>query len=209
MPFIHVKLFFRPATISNPEEQNVFSTINDTFDKPFESNYLNKLFNESKLSPSTIRSIKEELAKKHQIKNTDSLTTWQQQSEIAINQGTDKQQTKVITSPEKELVRWGHTETESVSATQEHSGTKTQAAAEDKLQESDNIKEMTKKVSFMLYFTRRFVDCNTARTLCHHTSRGTRSVRTTVSLKSYTYFLKEAAYKKLNPQIAKKLRNNK
>ena len=181
-------MFFRPETISNPEEQNVFSTINDTFDKPFESNYLNKLFSESKLSPSTIRSIKEELTKKHSSKNTDSLTTWQQQSEIAINQGSDKQQTNVITSPEKELVRWGHSEKDSVAATQEHSDTKTQAAVtEDRLEASDNIKEVTEKVLFMLYFTRGVLDPISVRTSCYHTSRGTRLVRSTGSLKSYTY----------------------
>lgn len=51
-----------------------------TFDSPFESNYLNKLLSDQKLSPTTMSSLKRELIKKRHFKDPEHYTTWQEQS---------------------------------------------------------------------------------------------------------------------------------
>ena len=51
-----------------------------SFDNPFESNYLNKLLSDQKLSPTTLSSLKKELIKKKHFKEPEHYTTWQEQS---------------------------------------------------------------------------------------------------------------------------------
>ena len=81
--------------------------MDNSTEKPFESNYLNKLLSEQKLSPSTLSSLKRELVKKKLYKESDHYTTWQKESitspvndfqSFSINNGQHL--------PHKELTNW-------------------------------------------------------------------------------------------------------
>eukprot|EP00795_Rhopilema_esculentum_P002793 gene2793-1016_t len=90
------------------DEDSIYNFINSTFDKPFESNYLNKLFSEHKLSPSTLSSLREELARKHSHKELEQYTTWSQQSKLASQ--SESKDTKAQSSDTRKqiLTIWGN-----------------------------------------------------------------------------------------------------
>ena len=100
-----VTLSFRQEQ-QRQDEDNIYNFINSTFDKPFESNYLNKLFSEHKLSPSTLSSLREELARKHSHKEVEQYTTWSQQSKIAAQNESEDNIAKSSDTRKQILTNW-------------------------------------------------------------------------------------------------------
>lgn len=76
--FTYISSCYRSPVEDQRESSNVNEML-DLFEKPFESNYLNTLLSEQKLSSSTLASLRRELIKKKPCKNVDHYTTWQEQ----------------------------------------------------------------------------------------------------------------------------------